>query len=515
MNSLKEKKAIFIRWIFSAIIFLSSCDYAQKQLPKLPDVEITSITEQTDYAPHKKVSGVIGKKIGFELLLPDNWNGKFVMSGGGGYAGFLTNLTLGYGALENGYATVSTDAGHQASPLDGSWALNDLEAIVNFGHLAIHRVAVNSKALIEGYYQKEIDKSYFVGCSRGGGQAMMEAQRYPEDFDGIVAGAPAFNWTGMAAQMTHNAMQMYPDPDNLDLPLLSPQDLELIERTYLEQCDALDGIKDGILNDPRDCVFDPEILLCKGEKTDNCLTAEQVKALKAIYQGPKDANGKQLYFGMPLGGMTDPSGWDSWLTGGLAAPKPEVSFQDGIKSDFDPPVSPNGQYSFGVGLMRYFIFNDPNWSYKNYQFENFEEKSKAIGNTLNATNPDLSEFRKNGGKLLIYHGWSDMALTAYDIINYYEKVLKFDPSSNKDVKLYMLPGVSHCALGPGPYVVNWLDEIDNWVSNNNEPHEINAYYVNEKGELDGSRPLCPYPEVSIYDGKGDTKDSKSFKCGNK
>ena len=192
--------------------------------------------------PHCKVAGVIGTETNFELLLPDDWNGKFVMGGGGGFVGQIINSALAYGALQSGYATVGTDTGHAGHPVAADWAYNNLERLVSFGHQAVHRTAVNTKALINAYYQKDITRSYFTGCSRGGGQALMEAQRYPADFDGIVAGAPAYNWTdGLAAGVTTINRAMYPDPQNLQEAVIRPQDQALIESSYLKQCDALDG----------------------------------------------------------------------------------------------------------------------------------------------------------------------------------------------------------------------------------------------------------------------------------
>jgi feruloyl esterase len=262
-----------------------------QSLPSLPDTRMSSVTHEATPSPHCKVSGVIGTETNFELLLPDNWNGKFVMGGGGGFVGSVMNTSLMYGSLQAGYATVGTDTGHQGHPLDASWALNNLERLVNFGHQAVHRTAVTAKALIKGYYDAEIARSYFTGCSRGGGQGLMEAQRYPEDFDGIVAGAPAHNWTGLAALATQITRAMYPDPDNLRKAVVGPEEKELIESSYLAMCDAQDGITDGILDDPRQCKFDVATLLCDAEKPGRCLSAEQLAAVKVIYEGPKDSQG--------------------------------------------------------------------------------------------------------------------------------------------------------------------------------------------------------------------------------
>jgi len=525
--TIKNKFGAMIFSLFMSIILISCnsdsdktksrgqaiCDVAS--IPELPDVTITKITQELDYAPHCKIVGVIGKEIKFELLLPEKWNGKFVMGGGGGFVGSVVNTALSYGALEAGYATVGTDTGHEGHPLDASWGLNNMERIVNFGHLAVHRTAVTAKALIQGYYNQEISNSYFVGCSRGGGQALMEAQRYPNDFDGIVSGAPAYNWTtGLGAGTMQIMQAMYPDPEYIDEPLVNSKELKLIESTYLEQCDELDGIKDGILSDPRTCLFDINSLLCEGKKNEGCLTAEEIRAVKIIYDGPKGKDGK-LYYGFPLGGETEEAGWSRWLTGGLKYLENIGEFQGGL--DFDEsikaPITPNAHYAFGNGIMRYFIFHDSTWTYKDYNFDNFREDAKLAGETLNATNPDLSEFRKNGGKLLMFSGWSDAAISALATIGYYEGVIDYDNSATEDVKLFMMPGVLHCFGGEGPSWVNWLEEIDNWVDKDQNPDQITVYYIGDDMRPSGSRLLCPYPSISTYDGKGDTRDVSSFICG--
>jgi feruloyl esterase len=200
-------------------------------IPELPDVAVTSVTHETAPVPHCKVAGVIGTETNFELLLPDSWNGKFVMGGGGGFVGSVMNTSLMFGSLQAGYATVGTDTGHQGHPLDASWAHNNLERLVNFGHQAVHRTAVTAKALIKSYYERDASRSYFTGCSRGGGQGLMAAQRYPGDFDGIVAGAPAYNWApGLAALATQINQAMYPDPNDLEEAVIGPAEQTISKR---------------------------------------------------------------------------------------------------------------------------------------------------------------------------------------------------------------------------------------------------------------------------------------------
>jgi len=485
-----------------------------QSLPSLPDTRMSSVLHEATPSPHCKVSGVIGTETNFELLLPDNWNGKFVMGGGGGFVGIVINTALMYGALQKGYATVGTDTGHSGHPISADWAYNNLERLVSFGHQAVHRTAVTAKALISHYYNQDIARSYFTGCSRGGGQGMMEAQRYPEDFDAIAAGAPAYNWApGLASLATQITKAMYPDPANLEEAIIGPVEQELIESSYLAFCDAQDGLEDGILNDPRQCSFEIETLLCRGEKSGGCLSKEQLAAVKVIYDGPKNSRGEPLFHGFAFGGETAAGGWPRWLTGGLKNLGNLDEFQDGVDfGGFETPIEPNAFYGFGNGIMKYFIYNDPEWSYEDYDYDNLIKDSQRVAQTLNATDPDLSAFRQRGGKLLLYTGWSDAAAPAEAVIAYYDEVIAHDSSAAADVRLFMMPGVEHCFGGPGPSWVNFLDEIDKWVEMGKAPEQVTAYWLDEDLQPTGSRPVCAYPNVAQYDGKGNSRDTASFTC---
>jgi len=512
--------------------FLSGCTASQNQaplataeesmhecsiesLPQLPDVSITSVTQESAPAPHCKVAGVIGPEIRFELLLPDEWNGKFVMGGGGGFAGTIVNWAQDVlGALQKGYATVGTDTGHQAQGQDASWALNNLERLENFGHQAVHRTAVNAKTLIEAYYGSDIARSYFVGCSRGGGQALMEAQRYPQDFEGIVAMAPAFNWTHeLGARWLRNAQLMYPDPTQITDPVIDSETLKLIGDAIMEKCDALDGIKDRIISDPRLCDFDVSSLACGETTSDNCLTPEQVEVVKAIY-GDFEVGG-QVIHGTPVGAELPgtPIGWELWHTGGYK-PGEVIEFHEGVDSDeFPAPAAPNGAWAFSTGIFRYFLYNDPDWNYAGYDFADFDQKAERVARTLNADNPDLSSFRARGGKLIIDNSWMDGSMSAYNTIKYYESILEHDPTASEDVRLFLRPGVCHCMLGPGPDFTDYLAAIDEWVESGNAPEQLPAQFRGPDGlPTDEGRVLCAYPKVPMYDGKGDPRDPSSFIC---
>jgi hypothetical protein len=487
-----------------------------ESFPQLPDVNITAVTQESAPSPHCKVVGVIGLEIGFELLLAEKWNGKFVMGGSGGFAGSFVNWAQDVlGALQKGYATVSTDTGHKGSGQDASWALNHLERLENFGHLAVHRTAVNAKALTKAYYGRDIVRNYFAGCSRGGGQALMEAQRYPEDFDGIVAQSPAYNWTHeLGARWLRNAQLMYPDPKQIKTPVISPEAVKLISDAVMKQCDALDGIKDGVLNDPRECNFDVSSLACGQATSNNCLSPAQVEAAKTIY-GDFEVSG-QVMHGTPVGAELPgtPIGWELWHTGGYE-PGEVLDFHEGADdSDEVPtPAAPNGQWAFSTGIFRYFLYNDPDWSYAGYDFKDFAEKAARVARTLNADNPDLSAFRARGGKLIIDNSWMDGSMSAYNTIKYYESVLKHDSTARKDVRLFLRPGVAHCVAGPGPDVTDYLTAIDEWVESGKAPEQLPAQFRGPNLQpTDEGRILCAYPKVAQYDGKGDPRDVSSFSC---
>jgi feruloyl esterase len=486
-------------------------------LPELPDVRLTSVTHEAAPVPHCKVSGVIGTETNFELLLPDEWSGKFVMGGGGGFAGSVVNAAQDFfGALQMGYATVGTDTGHQAHSLDASWALNHLERLVSFGHQAVHRTAVNSKALTEAFYGGEIARSYFAGCSRGGGQALMEAQRYPEDFDGIVAMSPAFNWTHeLGARWTRIAQLMYPDPTRIEQPIIGPEALKLIGDAVMAQCDGLDGLSDGVLNDPRQCAFEVSSLSCGETKSGECLSPEQVEVAEAIY-GDFEIGG-QIIPGAPFGAELPgtPIGWELWFTGGYE-PGEDLDYHEGADSEqFQAPAVPNGTWAFSTGVLRYFVYNEPEWSYVGYDFSDFAQKAARVAPTLNADNPDLSAFRARGGKLIIDNGWMDGSMSAYGTLKYYETVLGHDPTARDDVRLFLRPGVTHCMLGPGPDGTDYLSAIDEWVESGEAPERLPASYRDPAGQpIGGGRILCAWPSVVTYKGRGDPWDPASFSCSN-
>ena len=463
---------------------------------RIPDVTISKAELVQEPAPHCKVTGIIGSEINFELLLPEKWNTCFVMGGGGGFVGSVQNIARS--SIVKGYATAGTDTGHKGHGIKADWALNNMERQVNFGHLAVHRTAVTSKEIIEQYYGSQIAYSYFMGCSRGGGQAMMEAQKYPGDFDGIVAGAPAFNWPAIGAEGIQNCQAIYPDPDDLDHPVVTLANLELLHALVLEQCDAMDGIKDRILNDPRDCDLEKIAFpRCTDETpSDDCFTSEQLKAIKAVYSGVKDEH-EEIHPGFPPGGENEPGGWQAWITG-----PNEGTMAIGF---------PSLHFGFGTEMFKYLIFQDPEWDYSKYDFSDFANTTRYASSYLDATSTDYAEFKEQGGKMIIYHGWNDPALSAYSTIGHYEQVKGIDPDVENYLRLFLLPGVLHCGGGPGPSQADWLGLIRNWVEKGVAPQRV----ILSKMEADSivmMRPVFPYPEKAIYDGKGNPNHEDSFKA---
>ena len=465
-------------------------DCAQLAQLKLPDVKVTeavAVPAGTGAikVAHCRLAGVIGTEIKFSLLMPDVWNHKFLMGGGGGFVGSVQNQAQF--VVNAGYATAGTDTGHTGGTTDATWALNNDERRVNFGYLAVHRTAETSKAILRDYYGANETRAYFSGCSNGGRQALMEAQRYPDDFDGIVAGAPAADFTGIGAQFIKDVRAQFPDPKNLT-PLLLPETMRAVAAQVLEKCDALDGVKDGVMDDPRQCKVDVSTI--------TGLSAAQQAALKTIY-APTRAGGETVFPGQPFGGEGELAGWPAWISG--AAPR------DG------QPAGPSLRFAFGTQLFKYLILNDPDWDYTKYDLSTWKADAKRAASFLNATSPDLSAFKRKGHKLLLWHGWADAGLSPLATIKYYDEVQARDPKLDDYVKMFLMPGVLHCGGGAGPDNADWAEAIDGWVESGKAPARIIA----QKGTgaaVSRTRPLCPYPQHAVYSGTGSIDQAENFVC---
>jgi hypothetical protein len=349
----------------------------------------------------------------------------------------------------------------------------------------VHRTAEVAKALIRSYYGADPTYSFFLGCSRGGGQAMMEAQRFSADFDGIVAGAPAFNWTGLAANTVAAQKVLYPGPTHLDHTALDHAALEKLSKSILEQCDGQDGLKDGVVQDPPSAHFD----LTKVEG----LTDPQRKSIQAIYAGARNDKG-QIYPGYTPGAECDPDQWTAWIVG----PVP-----------FMTDHAPDLMFAFGTHIFKYLIFNNSNWDYSTYTFANFDSDTHLAASYLNATNANLDLLKSRKGKLILWHGWADPALPPQATIDYYLQVKAHDTHASDYCRLFMVPGCLHCGGGAGASDVDWLSVIVDWVEHNHAPDRVIASKSSD-GKVVKTRPLFNYPAATIYKGSGDPNSADSF-----
>jgi TonB family protein len=441
-----------------------------------------------------------------EVWLPlTGWNGKYRGQGNGGFAGSLTYYGMGV-AISQGYATASTDTGHAGTTaVDASWALGHPDKIVDFGWRAIHEMTVQAKAVIQAFYGAPIKHSYFSACSNGGRQGLMEAQRFPEDYDGIIAGAPANYWTQVFAAFLWNIQAMQAEPGSY----ITASKVPAIAAAVVAACDEKDDVKDGVLNDPRECRFDPRVLLCKAGDSDSCLTAPQAAALKKIYDGPVDSKGQQMFPGFLPGGEQGGGGWATWIA---QAPGKDL------------------QTAFASGFFNNMISSSEPLNLKTINVEAAIKLAQdQQAQTFDAVDPDLKRFMARGGKLIVYHGWSDAALPPLGSIQYFDSVTATLGSAKTDsfMRLFMAPGVQHCGGGPGADSFgefapagdaqhDLYQALEQWVEKGAAPEKIIATkYVNEEDEAKGvkmTRPLCPYPESAVYKGEGDTNEAANFEC---
>ncbi|MGD0912427.1 MAG: tannase/feruloyl esterase family alpha/beta hydrolase [Terracidiphilus sp.] len=450
--------------------------------------------------------------IAIEIWMPlEGWNGRFQGTGNGGFAGSYDTGELAE-FVSKGYAAAATDTGHTGSFIDASWAIGHPEKVIDFGYRGIHEMTRVAKLVVAQFYGSGASHSYFASCSDGGREALMEAQRFPDDYDGILAGAPANNWTLLLTGTVTDTLALTASPESF----IPPKKIATIAHAVLAQCDALDGVSDGILNDPRQCEFDPASIECKnGEDTGQCLTGPQVTSLKAIYGGVKDEHGRTLFPGYLPGAEEGQNGWGTWITG----PAPGRSLMA----------------AFGSGYYSDMVYQKSDWDMKSFSLETgLPLAAEKTAHALNSTDPNLKPFYSHGGKLIIYHGWNDPAIPALSTVNYYQSVIDKlgQGKSQSFVRLYMVPGMQHCAGGPGP------DEFGQSPSSNPDPH-YNARTALElwveKGTAPSSiiatktaaappgagnsqaapaitRPLCPFPQVAQYKGSGDTNSAENFGC---
>ena len=452
-----------------------------------------------------RVEGYVAPQVGIEFLLPlANWNGKFLMQGCGAMCGTLEQISNCTEAVGRGYACGTTDMGHRAPMQDGKWAYSNPLAEIDLGHRGTHVATLAGKAITAAFYGSDIKRSYFRGCSTGGRQGLVEAQRYPYDFDGIIAGASVlYVPMGPPLQLTWDVMA------NLDTggkPIMPESKLKVLAAASMNACDAVDGLKDGLISDPRACKFDPATLLCKGGASDQCLTPAELAVVRKFYDGPRNAKGPLTRVGgQPYGTEL---GWEGFLKG---------------------KGSPS--YGFALENLRYLGFAlDPGPSYDVSEFNWDRDPQRLSYSVLTAGNPDISLFAENGGKLIMFHGWADASIPATVSIRYYEmatRTLGGRDAMERFARLFLMPGLGHCKTG-GTNLADMLGALDAWVEGGKAPDLINAYGVADKevgpaqppagftGENAAvfqpkfSRPLFPYPDQARYQ-SGDPNVAASFK----
>ena len=416
-----------------------------------------------------------------EVWLPSSgWNGKYEAVGNGGWSGSIAYRAMAE-AIRLGYATSSTDTGHSGS--SAGFALGHPEKLIDYAYRSEHEMVLTAKAIIAAYYGNPAKLSYWNGCSAGGKQALKEAQRFPADFDGIIAGAPGHYWTGRATLSLWVAQAVHKD----EASYIPPEKYPVIHKAVLEACDAIDGLKDGLLEDPTRCKFDPGILECRGSDGPECLTSAQVEAARRIYSGAINPRTKRRIFpGLEPGSEL---GWRVF-----AGPQP-----------------------FGIGddFFKYVVFKNPTWDYKTLNFDSdIALAGKIDSGLIDATDPNLKPFFGHGGRLLQYHGWNDWQISPLSSVIYYENVLETlgGPGKVEDsYRLFMAPGMGHCGGGEGPNHFDMLGALDEWVEKGQAPAKVIASHITD-GKVDRTRPLCPYPQVAKYKGSGSTNDAANFVC---
>jgi feruloyl esterase len=456
-----------------------------------PDASITSAQlvaagsgQAKDLPEHCRVAATLrpstDSDIKIEVWLPaKGWNGKLLAVGNGGWNGNIDAGALA-GGLRRGYAVTSTDTGHQGG--GGPW-MQRPEKVVDFGHRAVHEMTVKAKAVTASFYGNQPQRAYFQGCSAGGRQGVMAAQRYPDDFDGIVAGAPAVDTTGRAAFAVWIAQQQH----RTEGSYIPPEKYPAIHDAVLQACDALDGVTDRVVENPRACTFDPKVLECKTGDAPTCLTSAQVDTARVMYKPAVHARtGATIFPGLERGSEL---GWSTF-----GGPQP---------------------FGLGAQMFQFMVFNDPAWDYKTLNFDkDMATVAAAEKGAINILDPNLDRFAARGGKLIHYHGWADQQIPTGSSTRFYQAMeahagdrAKLDPY----YRMFMVPAMGHCGGGAGTTTFDMLTSLEQWVEGGKAPASIPASRV-VNGKTERTRPLCPYPQVATYSGHGSTDEAANFAC---
>jgi hypothetical protein len=478
-------------------------------LNKFESKEIVKITAATVSAsaaapPYCKVTGLLDPEIAFEVSLPAKWNGRFYMIGNGGHAGEsledASRTSQRDAALQVGFAVAQTNTGHDSRKEPGaSFVMSNPQKAIDYAYRAVHLTATTAKDITKDYYGKSISKAYWNSCSNGGRQGLIEAQRFPEDFDGIVANAPWVDQTGFTIGAMWNQKALN------DVTLTAAK-MAMVADKVMAKCDAIDGLKDGLIDDPRKCAFDPasDVPACRaGADGPDCLTAAQAAAIAKIYSGPV-SNGKPFFPGFMPGseavmpaffGGGASSGWMNMI----------ISAQ---------PGSASADFGLAESTMKYLVNKPPkpDYDYKAFDFDRDVHMLDEWGKLANAKNTDLTKFKNRGGKLLMTYGWADSILQPMAGVNYYEQATaKNGPDATNFFRLFMAPGMSHCSGGIGPDRHDPMTAIINWVEKGQAPTLMLASRVVDN-QVVRTRPLCSYPQVARYSGQGSIDDAANFRC---
>lgn len=495
----------------SALVDYSKSDFTPKTtcqtigMYKSKDIAmITATAVPADAAApaYCRVTGTLSPEIAFEVSLPDKWNGRFYMIGNGGLAGEAMDdagrVSQRNGALKLGFAFAQTNTGHDSrKEPSGSFILSNPQKAIDYAYRAVHLTAVTTKDITKQYYGKAVSRSYWNSCSNGGRQGLIEAQRFPEDFDGIVANAPWVDQTGFTIGAMWNQKALVDSG-------VTPAKLALVGDKVMAKCDAIDGLKDGLIDDPRKCNFDParDVPACKaGADGADCLTGAQAAAIAKVYSGPT-GNGKPIFPGYMPGSeavIPGPNGGASGWMNLIVSAQPNAKPAD---------------FGLAEGVMRYLVLKPPQaeYDYKTFNFDRDVHLLDDWGKLADAKDPDLSRFRSRGGKLVMTYGWADSILQPMMGVNYYEKaVSKNGPQTGDFFRLFMVPGMAHCGGGIGPDRNDAVTAIIDWVEKAKAPASITASRVVNNAVV-RTRPLCPYPQVARYSGQGSIDDAANFRC---
>jgi feruloyl esterase len=434
------------------------------------------------------VNGALHDTLRFRIALPAGWNGRLLYVGGGGWNGAISPQAFAPAPERAGYAVVASDSGHAANGIDASWALGNPQAQIEFAFLSVHSVAEAAKAIAQAFYGSAPRHSYFEGCSNGGREALVEAARFPSDFDGIIARAPANYWSSLFTQFLRHSQRQLSSP----AAAIGPEQARIVEQTALRQCDALDGVADAIIANPGACHLRLEEAECTAGNTAQCLTGEQVSTAETFYSELRSADGKIVYPGWAPGG--EGQGWPAWLTGAA-------------------PGARGAQSLFGEGFYKYWVLADPNANLQQVAWEQ-QRPALALADTLLTASPDLRPFFNRGNKLILWHGTADWAITYRASVRYYDEVAQAvgsDARRDQSMAFFLAPGVQHCGGGAGADSTDLLTPLERWVEAGERPSGLVAQKKDQAGKVTLARPLCRYPAIPQYRA-GDVSAAGSFAC---